>query len=53
MIRIRLLTNNPDKVFQLEEEGLEVTRVPLLIEAGEDNCRYIETKQKRMGHLSA
>ena len=50
---IRLLTNNPDKIRQLEKEGLKVTRVPLLIEAGRENSRYIETKQNRMGHLSA
>jgi 3,4-dihydroxy 2-butanone 4-phosphate synthase / GTP cyclohydrolase II len=51
--RIRLLTNNPDKIRQLEEAGLQVERVPLVVEAGEENRRYIETKQRRMGHLSA
>ncbi|WP_168203509.1 GTP cyclohydrolase II [Oceanispirochaeta crateris] len=52
LTRIRLLTNNPDKISQLEEEGFQVTRVALLIEAGEENHKYINTKQKRMGHLS-
>ncbi|MDC7220694.1 MAG: GTP cyclohydrolase II [Spirochaetales bacterium] len=51
--KIRLLTNNPDKVKQLEKEGLEVVRVPLIIEAGVNNRHYIETKQNRMGHWSA
>ncbi len=50
---IRLMTNNPDKISQLEEAGIEVERVPLIIEAGENNLRYISTKQERMGHLSA
>ncbi|WP_199563522.1 MULTISPECIES: GTP cyclohydrolase II [unclassified Oceanispirochaeta] len=51
--KIRLLTNNPDKIHQLEEAGIQVERVPLVVEAGEENRKYIETKQHRMGHLSA
>ncbi len=51
--KIRLLTNNPDKIRQLEAAGLEVTRVPLLVGRGEENHFYIKTKQNRMGHLSA
>jgi len=51
--RVRLLTNNPDKIRQLEDEGLRVTRVPLLISPDRENRRYMETKKERMGHLSA
>jgi 3,4-dihydroxy 2-butanone 4-phosphate synthase / GTP cyclohydrolase II len=51
--KLRLLTNNPDKIVQLEREGLEVTRVPLMIKANRENKKYIETKQKKMGHFSA
>ncbi|MDC7224068.1 MAG: GTP cyclohydrolase II [Spirochaetales bacterium] len=51
--KLRLLTNNPDKVTQLEREGLTVVRVPLIIEAKEENRRYMEVKQNKMGHWSA
>jgi len=50
---IRLLTNNPDKIHQLERMGIEVFRVPLLVGEKEENRKYIKTKQQRMGHLSA
>lgn len=49
--RIRLMTNNPAKVTALEAAGIEVAeRVPLVIEPGPHNERYLETKRKRMRH---
>jgi GTP cyclohydrolase II/3,4-dihydroxy 2-butanone 4-phosphate synthase/GTP cyclohydrolase II len=49
--RIRLMTNNPEKVAALEAAGIEVAeRVPLVIEPGPHNERYLETKRKRMRH---
>ncbi|MDB4988706.1 MAG: cyclohydrolase [Myxococcaceae bacterium] len=48
---VRLLTNNPLKVDALRAEGLEVERVPMQIEPGEQNEGYISTKRTRMGHL--
>ena len=49
---VRLLTNNPDKVAQLEEHGVTVTeRVPLYVGLTEQNAAYLATKQQRMGHL--
>ncbi len=49
---MRLLTNNPDKVYQLSEFGLEITeRVPLQMEATVHDLFYLKTKQKRMGHI--
>ena len=49
---MRLLTNNPDKVYQLEEFGLEISeRVPIQIEATKFDLRYLKTKQERMGHI--
>jgi GTP cyclohydrolase II len=48
---VRLLTNNPEKVSALRAEGVEVERVPVHIEAGDDNRGYLHTKRQRMGHL--
>ncbi|WP_158862624.1 GTP cyclohydrolase II [Leifsonia sp. AG29] len=48
---VRLLTNNPEKVRQLEEHGVEVEeRVPLVVGVGAFNEGYLETKRDRMGH---
>ncbi|WP_368498845.1 GTP cyclohydrolase II [Herbiconiux sp. A18JL235] len=49
---IRLLTNNPEKVRQLEEHGIVVTeRVPLVVGETPQNRQYLDTKRDRMGHL--
>lgn len=49
---LRLLTNNPDKVYQLSEFGLDIaSRVPLQMEATKHDLFYLRTKQERMGHL--
>lgn len=49
---LRLLTNNPDKIYQLEEFGMKITkRVPIQMSATEHDLFYLETKQRRMGHL--
>ncbi|MET1016156.1 GTP cyclohydrolase II [Orlajensenia leifsoniae] len=51
---VRLLTNNPEKVRQLEERGVTVTeRVPLVVGVGAFNESYLETKRERMGHAIA
>ena len=48
---IRLMTNNPRKLIGLSGYGLEVReRVPLIIEPGNDNRFYLETKKKKLGH---
>ena len=49
---LRLLTNNPDKVYQLSEFGLEISeRVPIQMTATPYDLFYLKTKQARMGHI--
>ena len=49
---MRLLTNNPDKVYQLSEFGMEIAeRVPIQMHATAHDLFYLRTKQKRMGHI--
>lgn len=50
--RVRLMTNNPDKVRALEAEGIRVEeRVPLHVEIDDTARSYMKTKRDRMGHL--
>ena len=49
--RVRLLTNNPDKVTNLEDYGVRVAeRVPLTTRPNDHNLQYLLTKRDRMGH---
>jgi len=49
---IRLLTNNPKKVVGLDGYGLRVVEtLPLIATPNPINIHYLETKQKKMGHL--
>jgi GTP cyclohydrolase II len=49
--RIRLLTNNPQKVAKLESAGVTVEeRVPHQLPANPHNVRYLATKRDRTGH---
>lgn len=49
---VKLITNNPDKIAQLEQHGITISeRVPLQLSANPHNKHYLETKQARTGHL--
>lgn len=49
---LRLLTNNPDKVYQLEDYGMEIVeRVPIEVKANPYDRFYLKTKKNRMGHI--
>ncbi|MDO5492693.1 MAG: 3,4-dihydroxy-2-butanone-4-phosphate synthase [Nesterenkonia sp.] len=49
--RLRLLTNNPEKVEALRRAGLDVTQVPSDGVVHEENRRYLRTKRDRMRHM--
>lgn len=49
---MHLLTNNPDKVYQLEDFGIQITkRVPIQMAATKEDIIYLRTKQDKMGHI--
>ncbi|PKZ26599.1 bifunctional 3,4-dihydroxy-2-butanone-4-phosphate synthase/GTP cyclohydrolase II, partial [Lactobacillus crispatus] len=49
---INLLTNNPDKIDQLENNGITIEkRIPLEIPANKVNHDYLETKRDKFHHL--
>ena len=50
--KIRLLTNNPQKLEEIQSFGIEVVkREPVESEPTEDNLRYLQTKREKLGHL--
>jgi len=51
LTEVRLLTNNPEKVRQLQDNNVTVTeRVPLVVGIGAHNVEYLLAKRDRMGH---
>jgi 3,4-dihydroxy 2-butanone 4-phosphate synthase/GTP cyclohydrolase II len=50
--RLRLITNNPRKIAGLGGYGLSIEdRVPLVIDPGDHNATYLQTKRLKLGHL--
>ena len=49
--KIKLLTNNPDKINKLEQSGIKIVeRIPIIINSNEFNKDYLSTKETQMGH---
>lgn len=49
--KVRLMSNNPDKLRGLEDQGIQVVeRVPLIIEPSDNSRKYLRTKKEKMGH---
>jgi GTP cyclohydrolase II len=52
IFRVRLLSNNPDKVAALENSGIKVVeRVPCEVEPSAHTANYLKTKKEKLGHL--
>lgn len=50
--KMRLLTNNPRKIHGMQSCGIEiVSREPIEMLPNEENRKYLETKQQKLGHL--
>jgi len=50
--KIRLLTNNPEKLSAFENSNIEVVEhLPLVVVPNETNQAYLETKESKMGHI--
>ena len=49
---MRLMTNNPKKMSWLESYGLNIVeQLPIATQPNPHNRRYLQTKQKKLGHL--
>jgi 3,4-dihydroxy 2-butanone 4-phosphate synthase/GTP cyclohydrolase II len=52
LCKVRVMSNNPDKIRALEEAGLQVLeRVPIEVESEEPAAHYLKTKKEKLGHL--
>jgi len=50
--KVKLITNNPDKISSLNKHGIEVIeRIPLIIAPNANSADYLKTKKDQMGHL--
>ncbi len=50
--KVKLLTNNPRKIYGLDGYGIEIVeREPIIIQPNKNNCKYLGTKKAKLGHL--
>lgn len=49
---MRLLTNNPRKIYGIQGYGLEITeQIPIESPPTQENRKYLKTKREKLGHL--
>jgi 3,4-dihydroxy 2-butanone 4-phosphate synthase / GTP cyclohydrolase II len=52
LCKVRVISNNPDKITALENAGLQIVeRIPIEVESKEPAAHYLKTKKEKMGHL--
>lgn len=52
LCKVRVISNNPDKLTALKEAGLQIVeRVPIEVQSEEPAAHYLRTKKEKMGHL--
>lgn len=52
LCKVRVISNNPDKLAALERAGLRIVeRVPIEVESEQPAAHYLQTKKEKMGHL--
>ena len=52
LCKVRVMSNNPDKIRALKKAGLQVVeRVPIEVESKEPAAHYLKTKKEKLGHL--
>ena len=52
LCKVRVISNNPDKLQALEDAGLKIVeRIPIEVDAEEPAAHYLKTKKEKMGHL--
>ncbi len=52
LCKVRVMSNNPDKIRALEEAGLKIIeRVPIEVESEQPAAHYLKTKKEKLGHL--
>ena len=49
--KVRLMSNNPDKIAALREAGFDVQRVPIEVESDVQTADYLKTKKEKLGHM--
>ncbi len=49
---LNIMTNNPNKIYQLEDFNIKINnRIPIEIAPQENDFKYLKTKQEKMGHI--